>query len=38
LNGQNIFILGEKLTIPVSEKRDFDEKGDFLAAENGWFG
>jgi len=23
------------LTIPVSEKREFDEKGDFLKGENG---
>jgi hypothetical protein len=27
-----------KLTIPVSEKRDFDEKRDFLEGEYGRFG
>ena len=27
-----------KLTIPVSEKREFDEKGDFLKGEKGRLG
>jgi len=37
-NSVNILFWVEKLTNPVSEKRDFDEKGDFLEGENGRLG
>ena len=33
-----LWVIREKLTIPVSEKRDFDEKWDFFRGENGRLG
>jgi len=35
---ENTFYWGEILTVPVSEKREFDENGDFLAGEKGRLG
>ena len=37
-NSENILFQGGKLTIPVSEKRDFDEKRDFFKGEKGRVG